>query len=119
MPAPKAVLRDILERGLDPSKPHSRIASDGKLAGSIEHVESIKLAESNEKKSSVEVKPEEKLEKNVEQYSTKEKVSEETSKNAKVTVEKPVKKERSTTKSTEVSKVGSMVEEKKEENSVS
>ncbi len=33
MPAPKAVLRDIAERGLDPTRVHGRIGSDGRLAG--------------------------------------------------------------------------------------
>lgn len=32
MPAPKAVLRDIADRGLDPTRPHGRIGSDGRLA---------------------------------------------------------------------------------------
>lgn len=33
MPAHRAVLHDLVTHGLNPSKPHSRIASNGRLAG--------------------------------------------------------------------------------------
>ena len=35
MPAPKAVLRDIAEQGLDPKVAHSRIATNGRLANAL------------------------------------------------------------------------------------
>lgn len=48
MPSPRAVLCDIVERGLDPTRAHRRTATDGRLAGHAKEEphkeESLKLA---------------------------------------------------------------------------
>lgn len=43
MPAPKAVLRDIHDHGLDPRKPYTRTSSSGRLAHDVSGVVSEPL----------------------------------------------------------------------------
>ena len=57
MPAPQAVLRDIADKGLDPTRSHHRIGSDGRLAHSVSKEAPAHHAEEHRLDSHVDIVP--------------------------------------------------------------